>query len=117
MASGSHATGGHAIAREDTAPIFGRDPPVAKVYGRGRLTLGMLVFDLQRVIGYGASLIAAGTSDLALHAMRHQAAQGRTCIVATPAVTSGTPRPTTLGSARRCSKPCGCGPACGSGPA
>jgi hypothetical protein len=73
-----------------TAPIFGVDSMLAALPWRGRLTLGMLVFDLQRVIGFGASLLAIGSSELAYHVMRHQAQEGRICVVATPAVSSQT---------------------------
>jgi hypothetical protein len=78
------------ITRGRTAPIFGVDAMLAALPWRGRLTLGTLVFDLQRVIGFGAALLAIGSSELAYHVMRHQAQEGRLCVVATPAVSSPT---------------------------
>lgn len=78
------------ITRGHTAPIFGHDSMLVASPRRGRLTLGTLVFDLQRVIDLGTSLLAIGSGELAYHVMRHQAQEGRICVVATPAATSRT---------------------------
>src|SRR5512140_449899 len=80
--------GGPPLALEQTTSIFGRDPSVVQPVGGGRLTLGMLAFDLQRWIGRGASLVAVGEAQLAYDVMRHQATEGRICVIATPAVLS-----------------------------
>jgi hypothetical protein len=76
------------IPRGPTAPIFGGDPMLVALPRRARLTLGTLVFDLQRVIDVGASLLAVGPGELVHHVMRHQAQEGRICILAIPAVAS-----------------------------
>lgn len=79
--------GGPEVAREHAAPIFERDPVVIEPTGR-RFTLGALVYDLQRVIPVGASLLAVGPDPVLHHVLRHQVAAGRVVVVATPAATA-----------------------------
>ncbi|HWO25571.1 MAG TPA: hypothetical protein VNO30_42820 [Kofleriaceae bacterium] len=78
--------GGGAPACVRVEPVFGRDPVVVPPAWR-RLTLGALVYDLQRVIAVGASLVAVGPEEVWLHVLRHQAAAGRVIVFATPAGT------------------------------
>ncbi len=80
--------GGPEVARAHVAPIFGRDPVISPQAERRRLTLGALVYDLQRVIAAGTSLLAVGRALVLRHVLRHQVAAGRVVVVATPA---GTP--------------------------
>ena len=79
--------GGGAVACAHVEPVFGRDPVVVEP-ARRRLTLGALVYDLQRVIAVGTSLLAVGPEAVWLHVLRHQVAAGRVVVLATPA---GTP--------------------------
>jgi hypothetical protein len=66
-------------------PVFGRNPFVLD-YGE-RWTLGTLVVDLQRVQRTGTSVLAIGGREALLHIMRHQIAQERVCVLATPGAT------------------------------
>jgi hypothetical protein len=75
--------GGPAAARAEQAPIFDRDPAILAP-GWKRLTLGALVYDLQRVMGVGTSLLASGPGEVLRHVLRHQVSAGRIVVLATP---------------------------------
>lgn len=79
--------GGPAVARDHVEPIFGRDAVVFEP-GARRLTLGALVYDLQRRIGTGSSMLAVGPREVLRHVLRHQVASGRVVVIATPAATT-----------------------------
>jgi len=79
--------GGPAVERAEPAPIFERDPAVVAPAWQ-RLTLGALVYDLQRVMGTGTSLLASGPGEVLRHVLRHQISAGRIVVLATP---SGAP--------------------------
>jgi len=78
---------GREVVCDDREPIFGRDPVVFSSVSR-RLTLGALVYDLQRLVGTGISMLAVGRREVLRHVLRHQVASGRVVVVATPAATS-----------------------------
>jgi F0F1-type ATP synthase alpha subunit len=78
---------GPPIAREQVRRILDHDPSVFPSRPK-RLTLGTLVFDLQRVLPTGVSVVALcppRARDIVHHIVRHQHAAGRVCVMACPA--------------------------------
>jgi hypothetical protein len=91
-ALGRPLDGGPSLNRGILRPVFFPPAPWTHEPARRRLTTGMLVYDLNRVIPMGSTVLAAGQAPfLFRQILRHQALEGRVCIYARPgaAGTSG----------------------------
>jgi hypothetical protein len=91
-ALGRPLDGGPSLSRGILHPVFFPPAPWTREPARRRLTTGLLVYDLQRVIPMGSTLLVAGQAPSILrHLLRHQARESRVCVHARPgaAGTSG----------------------------
>lgn len=74
---------GPPVAEVHLAPIFARAPSVVAARPGARLSLGAMVYDLQRLVASGTSMLAWGPNEVLLHLLRHQVASDRVVVVAT----------------------------------
>ncbi|MFT3693777.1 MAG: hypothetical protein QM831_11590 [Kofleriaceae bacterium] len=81
---GNPLAGANALARDNVEPLFTHDATVFASPVR-RWTLGTLVYDLQLVLPFGASVLATGPREVLFHLLRHQVAKGCVVVLATPA--------------------------------
>ncbi len=74
---------GPPVAQTHLAPLFHRAPNVVAARPGARLSLGAMVYDLQRMVASGTSILAWGPHEVLLHLLQHHVACERVVVVAT----------------------------------
>ena len=97
---GQPLDGAAPLSSRSIVPVFGRPARVVDAVPGNRLTIGAMVYDLQRFIRAGTSLLATGRREVLHHILRHQVACGRIVIVANPFATEPNHHATRRGDVR-----------------